>query len=189
VDLVRPTADRLDEALTVLQASEIAVYGDSDWTAHELREEWERLDVEQDAWLVEVDGRMAGVAYEDYEDAKLIIVWGCNASASGIHLVPHLKRAQTAGAKLVVIDPRRTPLGRMADLHLPVRPGTDLPVALALVRAMFDGGWANQRFLETHCDGVDGLRAAAEAWTIERAAAEADVDVRPRLAQPAETGV
>src|SRR4029078_4387559 len=63
VDLVRPTADRLDEALTVLQASEVAVYGDSDWTAHELREEWEKLDVEQDAWVPEGHGRDVGARH------------------------------------------------------------------------------------------------------------------------------
>ncbi|MEO8484690.1 MAG: molybdopterin-dependent oxidoreductase [Acidobacteriota bacterium] len=121
-------------------------------------------------------GKMAGVAYEDYEDARLIVVWGCNAAASGIHLVPHIKRAQTRGARLVVIDPRRTPLGRMADLHLPVRPGTDLPVALSLIRELFDRGWADQRFLDEHCDGAAELRATASAWTLDRAAAEAGVD-------------
>ncbi len=63
VDLVRPSADRLDDALAVLQASEIAVYGDTDWTAHELREEWAGLDVERDAWLATIDGRVAGVAH------------------------------------------------------------------------------------------------------------------------------
>jgi anaerobic selenocysteine-containing dehydrogenase len=121
-------------------------------------------------------GRMAGVAYEDYEDARLIVVWGCNAAASGIHLVPHIKRAQTRGARLVVIDPRRTPLGRMADLHLPIRPGTDLPVALSLIQAMFEHGWADEPFLATHADGVEPLRAAAREWTIERAADEAGLD-------------
>jgi anaerobic selenocysteine-containing dehydrogenase len=42
----------------------------------------------------EMYGKMAGVAYPDYEDARLIIVWGCNPSATGIHLVSHIKRAQ-----------------------------------------------------------------------------------------------
>lgn len=63
MEVVRPTTDRLDDALEALQASEIAVYGDTDWTADELREEWEGLDVDRDAWLVEVDGRVAGVAH------------------------------------------------------------------------------------------------------------------------------
>jgi anaerobic selenocysteine-containing dehydrogenase len=121
-------------------------------------------------------GKMAGVAYQDYEHARLIIVWGCNPSASGIHLVSHINRAQKLGAKLVVIDPRRTPLARHADLYLPVRPGTDLPLALALVRRLFERGWADGEFLARHADGVDGLRRAAEPWTIERAASESGVD-------------
>jgi anaerobic selenocysteine-containing dehydrogenase len=119
--------------------------------------------------------KMAGVAYHDYEEAQLIVVWGCNPSASGIHLVAHIKKAQKRGAKLVVIDPRRTPLARQADLHLAVRPGADLPVALAVARSMFERGHANLAFLRDHATGVDEFRRAADAWTVERAAAEAGV--------------
>jgi anaerobic selenocysteine-containing dehydrogenase len=120
-------------------------------------------------------GRMAGVAYEDYAEARLIVIWGCNPSATGIHLVSHIKLAQKRGAKLAVIDPRQTPLARLADLHLAVRPGTDLPVALALIRALFAAGQADAAFLDAHADGVDALRAAAEPWTMARAASEAGV--------------
>jgi anaerobic selenocysteine-containing dehydrogenase len=121
-------------------------------------------------------GKMAGVAYSDYERAQLIIVWGCNPSASGIHLVSHINKAQARGARLVVIDPRRTPLARKADLHLPVRPGTDLPVALALIRDLFERGRADLAFLGAHATGVEALRHAARDWTIGRAAAEAGID-------------
>lgn len=121
-------------------------------------------------------GKMAGVAYEDYAHARLIVVWGANPSATSIHLVPHIKQAIKNGARLVVIDPRRTPLARLADLHLPVRPGTDLPVALALIRELFARGWADTAFLAAQADGTDALRAAAEPWSIARAADEAGVD-------------
>jgi anaerobic selenocysteine-containing dehydrogenase len=121
-------------------------------------------------------GKMAGVAYPDYEEARLIVIWGCNPSASGIHLVSHVKKAQKRGAKLVVIDPRRTPLARQADLHLAVRPGADLPVALAVARELFVSGRADLEFLSEHATGVDEMRAAADAWPIERAAAEAGID-------------
>jgi anaerobic selenocysteine-containing dehydrogenase len=120
-------------------------------------------------------GKMAGVAYADYEQAKLILVWGCNPSATGIHLVSHIKAAQKAGAKLVVVDPRQTPLARIADVHLPVRPGTDLVLALSLIREMFARGWADEAFLSAHTKGAAELRASADAWPIERAAAEAGV--------------
>ena len=63
-------------------------------------------------------------------EARLIIIWGANPSASGIHLVPYIREAQRRGARLVVVDPRTTPLAKQADIHLAVRPGTDLPVAL-----------------------------------------------------------
>lgn len=115
-------------------------------------------------------GKMAGVAYPDYAHARLIVVWGANPSASSIHLVSHIKEAQKRGARLVVIDPRRTPLARTADLHLPLRPGTDLPVALAIIRELFEGGHADEAFLATHTHGADQLRHTAAEWTITRAA-------------------
>jgi anaerobic selenocysteine-containing dehydrogenase len=121
-------------------------------------------------------GKMPGVTYQDYPDAKLIVLWGVNPAASGIHLVPFLNEAQAAGAKLVVVDPRRTSLARKADLHLSVRPGTDLVLALALHRMMFEEGHADERFLTEHTVGAERLREAARPWTIERAAAEAGID-------------
>lgn len=121
-------------------------------------------------------GKMAGVTYADYVHARLIVVWGANPSTSGIHLVPHIRAAQRAGAKLIVIDPRRTPLARHADVHLAVRPGTDLVVALAVHRSLFERGLADHRFLAAHTTGAERLRERALPWTIERAAGEAEVD-------------
>ncbi len=122
-------------------------------------------------------GKMPGVAFEDFVHSKLIVLWGVNPSATSIHLVPILERAREAGAKLVVVDPRATPLARRADLHLPVRPGTDLPVALALINALFTRGHADRAFLAAHCEGADELERRAAAWTLEAAAAEAHVNV------------
>ena len=120
-------------------------------------------------------GVMPGVALEDLAHAKLIVLWGVNPSATGIHLVPVIERAREAGAKLVVIDPRRTPLARRADLHLAVRPGTDLPVALAVVRALFERGHADRAFLAQHATGVDELARRAAAWSVDGAAREAGI--------------
>ena len=130
-------------------------------------------------------GKMPSVTYQDYPEARLIIVWGLNPSASGIHMVPYLRDAQRGGAKLVVIDPRTTPLAKQADLHLALRPGTDLPIALAMHRHLFEGGFADRAFLEQHTHNADRLRQKAQTWTFERAAAEADVPVElvARLAE------
>ena len=123
-------------------------------------------------------GKMPGVTYLDYVHAELIVLWGVNPAASGIHLVPYIKEARKAGARLVVIDPRATSLARQADLHVAPRPGTDLPIALALHRHFFENGLADADFLDEHTRGAEQLRARASEWTFDRAAAEAGVDVR-----------
>jgi anaerobic selenocysteine-containing dehydrogenase len=120
-------------------------------------------------------GKMPSVTYLDYPHAKLIVMWGMNPSASGIHALPFIKQAQKDGARLVVIDPRTTPLSRTADLHLAVRPGTDLPVALAVHRVLFEEGHADHAFLDAHATGADRLRARAAEWTIERASEVAGI--------------
>ncbi len=114
-------------------------------------------------------GKMLGVALPDYEESNLIVIWGMNPHASGIHLVPIVERARQRGAKLVVIDPRRIGLAAKADLHLAVRPGTDVVVALAVIRELFESGRAALGFLAEHACEVDELRRRAEPWTLERA--------------------
>lgn len=130
-------------------------------------------------------GRMPGVALEDYRHAKLIVAWGVNPHASGIHHVPVIKAAKAAGATLVVVDPRSTPLAKLADLHLAVRPGTDLPLAMAVIAWLFEHGHADQEFLAEHCTGASQLQRRAQPWTLSRAAAECQVPTADieRLAQ------
>ena len=120
-------------------------------------------------------GKMPSIAYEDFAEARLIVVWGANPQATGIHLVPYVREAQRRGARLVVVDPRTTPFAKQADLHVPLRPGTDLPVALAIHRYLFEEGYADEPFLSRAARGAERLRAAARPWTFERAAAEAGV--------------
>jgi anaerobic selenocysteine-containing dehydrogenase len=120
-------------------------------------------------------GKMPSITYEDYPEARLIIIWGANPPASGIHLVPYIRDAQRSGATLIVIDPRTTALAKQADIHLAVKPGTDLPIALSIHHFLFEEGLADQAFLSAHTRNADLLRAKALPWTFERAAAEAGV--------------
>ena len=122
-------------------------------------------------------GKMPSVTYADFPESRLIILWGGNPSTAGIHLVSHIRDAQRRGATLIVIDPRTTPLAKQADIHLAVRPGTDLAVALSIHRFLFEEGHADKAFLQTHARGAERLRERAREWTFERAAAEADVSV------------
>ncbi len=122
-------------------------------------------------------GKMPGVAFEDYPAARLIVLWGVNPAVTGIHLAPFIAQARANGAKLAVVDPRRTPFARQADLHLPLRPGTDLPVALAIIRWLFESGRADLDFLNTHARNWESLRERSQEWTFERAAEVAGVCV------------
>jgi anaerobic selenocysteine-containing dehydrogenase len=120
-------------------------------------------------------GKMPSITYQDFPEARFIMLWGVNPSSSGIHIIPYIREAQKRGAVLVVVDPVLTPLAKRADVHLPVRPGTDLPVALAIHRFLFENGYADHTFLEAHAHGAARLREKALPWTIDRAAAEAGV--------------
>jgi anaerobic selenocysteine-containing dehydrogenase len=115
-------------------------------------------------------GKMPSVSYQDYPEAKVIILWGVNPGHSGIHIMPYLKEARAQGATLIVIDPRATSVARLADLFLQIRPGTDLAVALAVHRHLFEAGFADRDFLATHCTGAEMLREKALPWTFDRAA-------------------
>jgi anaerobic selenocysteine-containing dehydrogenase len=121
-------------------------------------------------------GKMPGVSYVDYPHAGLIVLWGVNPAASGIHLVPYVREARKAGARLVVIDPRATSLAKQADIHLAPQPGTDLPLALAIHNYLFDSGHADENFLREHTRGASELRARAAEWSIDRAASVCGID-------------
>jgi anaerobic selenocysteine-containing dehydrogenase len=115
-------------------------------------------------------GRMCGVALDDYEHARLIVLWGVNPKVTGIHLLPPIQRARRAGAQLVVIDPLRTELARRSDLHLAPLPGTDLPLALAVAHLLAQRGQVAHAFLAQHAQGAQTFLARAAEWPLERAA-------------------
>jgi len=123
-------------------------------------------------------GKMAGVAFEDYVHAKCIIVWGANPKASNIHLVPFLREAKKRGAFVAAVDPIRNLSAAEADLHLAVKPGTDLPVALAIVKLLREEGRLDDHFLRRHAKSIDPLLEAADSWPLGRAAAEAGIAPR-----------
>lgn len=121
-------------------------------------------------------GRMPGVAFEDYVHAKCIIVWGANPKASNIHLVPLLRQAKKNGAFIASVNPVQIFSSQEINLHLPVFPGADLPVALAMIRLWKEEKRFDLQFLQEYADGLEQLLAQADQWTVERAAQEARID-------------
>jgi len=117
-----------------------------------------------------VFGDVGGMPYTEIADASLIVVWGNNVTACNLHLTTLIRDARKRGAKLVVVDPRRTRIADDADLHIPLLPGTDVVLAYAVAALIDAGGGVNQAFVADHVLGADRFLAAAAAYTPERAA-------------------
>ena len=83
----------------------------------------------------------------DLERAECILLWGYNPSVSRLAHATATRAALSRGAKLIVVDPRRTGLGTKADPWLRVRPGTDAALALAITNVMIERGWYDEAFV------------------------------------------
>jgi anaerobic selenocysteine-containing dehydrogenase len=115
-------------------------------------------------------GRMASADIADLQFSELIVVWGANPNVSNPHLSPVIEARRRAGAKVVVVDPRRTPIAARADLHLAVRPGTDGVLAMAVAALLQRNGHLDRAFMDKWVDGGDEYLAACQEWTVTRAA-------------------
>ncbi len=115
----------------------------------------------------------------DVTGAKYAILLGTNPVVTqGLTLLqrrPHigrdLKTAQAAGCKLVVVDPRFSETARMADLHLPIRPGTDLFLLLAMIRTIVTEDLVDADFIAAHTSGFEVWLERCVDWTPEWAEA------------------
>src|SRR3984893_5673057 len=115
-------------------------------------------------------GATPGTPIQQVSSAKLIIVWGNNATSCNLHLMRQINAAKRNGARLVVIDPRRVKVAEQAHLHLPVRPGTDVVLAWSIAVELERLGGLDQAFIEKHVLGFDAYMDAARAYPPERAA-------------------
>jgi anaerobic selenocysteine-containing dehydrogenase len=115
-------------------------------------------------------GAAPGTPLQQVSLAKLIIVWGNNATACNLHLMRQINAAKRAGAKLVVIDPRRVKVAEQAHLHLAVRPGTDVVLAWALATELERRGALDLKFIAANVVGFESFMELARAYPAERAA-------------------
>jgi anaerobic selenocysteine-containing dehydrogenase len=102
--------------------------------------------------------------------ARLIIIWGNNVTVSQLHLVPLINEARRHGAKLIVVDPRRTQITRQADMHVALKPGTDVVLAWALAAELERTGGLDQAFIEQHVLGAEAYLGRARQRTLDEAA-------------------
>lgn len=111
----------------------------------------------------------------DIANSRLIILWGKNPAETNVQQMMFLDEAQKKGAKIIVVDPRRTQSSQTADLLIQPRPGTDAIIALAVARHLFATNALDNDFVERHVIGLGEFRRSVEHVTIEEAARIADV--------------
>jgi anaerobic selenocysteine-containing dehydrogenase len=124
-----------------------------------------------EAGLKSVLGVKLGTEPEQFVHSRYIIAWASNIHGNNVHLWPFIEEARRKGAKLVVIDPYRTRTAACADWYLPINPGTDGALALALMHVIIGEGLHDADYLSKYTLGFDALRAKVKAYPPERVAA------------------
>ena len=113
----------------------------------------------------------------DIENAGLIILWGKNPVETNIQQMIFIEKAQAKGAKLVVIDPRRSLSSERADMLIQPRPGTDAIIALAIAAELIRNGWVDPGFIDRNVLGFEDFKCTVKDLTLEKAADVAGVPV------------
>jgi formate dehydrogenase alpha subunit len=94
----------------------------------------------------------------EIERAEVILVSGSNTTEAHPQIARRMLDAVDRGAKLIVIDPRRSPLAAMAHLHLALRPGTDIPLLNGMMKVIVDENLADDLFIEMRTENYHALR-------------------------------
>lgn len=113
------------------------------------------------------------ITYEfgpDYEHSSCLVFWGSNPTVGTPAQTRSIHRAIRNGAKIIVIDPRPTPIARRADLWLRIRPGTDMALALAMQHVVIREKLYDAEFVDKWCFGFGRLKEHVQDYPPEKAA-------------------
>nr|WP_236950091.1 bifunctional nitrate reductase/sulfite reductase flavoprotein subunit alpha [Mycobacterium sp. MS1601] len=130
-------------------------------------------------------------SYTDFDTTNLFFVIGSNMA--DCHPILFLRMADRlkAGAKLIVVDPRRTTTAERADLYLAIKPGTDLALLNGILALLVENGAIDQGFIDQHTQGWDSMPELLADYAPARVAeltGLAEADIRRAAAMIAEAG-
>jgi anaerobic selenocysteine-containing dehydrogenase len=115
-------------------------------------------------------GASIGTDMEQFQDAKLIIIWGGNPIASNLHFWMRAQEAKRRGATLIAIDPYRSLTAEKCHQHIALLPGTDAAFALGLMHVLIKEDLLDHDYIARHTLGFEELTERALEWTPERTA-------------------
>ncbi|MCC7186269.1 MAG: molybdopterin oxidoreductase family protein [Acidobacteria bacterium] len=108
--------------------------------------------------------------WSDMIGTDVVLISGANVAECAPITTDYVWQARDRGAKIIVIDPRLTPIARTCDLYLPVRPGRDTALFNGILRLMIEHGWIDRAFIDAHTVGFEAVAAEVDAWTPHRTA-------------------
>jgi predicted molibdopterin-dependent oxidoreductase YjgC len=114
-------------------------------------------------------------SYQEVRETDLILLWGSNARETHPIFFHHVLKAVNNGARLYVVDPRRTSSAQWADGWLGLDVGTDIALSNTMAREIIHQGLHNREFIERATTGFDEYAASVEEWTLERGEEETGV--------------
>lgn len=115
-------------------------------------------------------GGSIGTDIEQFQDAKLILIWGGNPIASNLHFWMRVQEAKRRGAKLIAIDPYRSLTAEKCHQHIAVLPGTDSALALGMMHVLVKENLLDHDYIAKHTLGFGQLKDRVMEWTPERTA-------------------
>jgi assimilatory nitrate reductase catalytic subunit len=114
--------------------------------------------------------------WSDMLATQVVLLAGANVAECFPVMSHYVWGARDRGAALIVVDPRETPLARTADLHVPLRPGTDAAFFSGVLHVVEREGWIDERFIAERTTGWEGVRDVVRAWPPARAAEVCGID-------------
>ncbi|MEJ7607786.1 MAG: molybdopterin-dependent oxidoreductase, partial [Bryobacteraceae bacterium] len=108
--------------------------------------------------------------WADLHKAQVVLIAGSNVADCAPITTQYLWQCKENGGKLIVVDPRMTPITRKADLYLPVRPGTDLALFLSMLHVLVRDGLIDRDYIAKNTTGWEAVGASVRNWTPDRAA-------------------
>ena len=108
--------------------------------------------------------------WSDIPEAEVVLVAGSNVAECFPITTDYLWRMRDNGGKLIIADPRRTPIARNADLYLPVKPGMDVALFAGILHVVLREGLEDREFIEAHTTGFDAVAEYVKQWDPRRTA-------------------
>src|SRR5690349_21293265 len=108
--------------------------------------------------------------WADMIGSAVIWVAGSNVAECSPITTNYLWQAREQGAKIIIQDPRLTPIARTCDLFLPVRPGRDAALFAGVLQLMIANGWIDRAFIDAHTTGFDQVAEYCAQWTLDKTA-------------------